>query len=156
MPPTIKRTSWKPGPAAHSTGPGSTVVVSVTEFVTHRPWGTPAVAAEGFRLRRGWPSTPGAVAIILWMDTGPRLDRSGSVTVWTDEASLMRFVTRPDHTRVVRAFRGRGAMRSLTRETTPAALSGPDARRETAAGPLLLAPVWAYAERILTGVEPWS
>ncbi|MFD6275545.1 hypothetical protein ACFWFI_08235 [Streptomyces sp. NPDC060209] len=155
MPPVIWKTSWKPGPAAHSTGPGSAVVVSVTEFVTHRPWGTPAVAAEGFRLRRSWPLTPGAVAIRLWMDTGPRLNRSGSVTVWTDEASLMRFVARPDHTRVVRAFRGRGVTRSLLRETTTAALSEPGARREAAADHLL-APVWAYTERILTGSEPWD
>ncbi|MFB4420954.1 hypothetical protein C5F59_007665 [Streptomyces sp. QL37] len=155
MPPIIWKTSWKPGPAAHSTGPGSAVVVSVTEFVTHRPWGTPAVATEGFRLRRSWPSTPGAVAIRLWMDIGPRLDRSGSVTVWTDEASLMRFVARPDHVRVVRAFRGRGVTRSLLRGTTPAALSEPGARPESAADPRL-GPVWAYAERILTGAEPWS
>ncbi|MFJ8859084.1 hypothetical protein ACIRD8_11670 [Streptomyces sp. NPDC102451] len=149
MPSGIWKTSWTYGPAAHGIGPGSGLVVSVTEFVTHRPWGTPAVAVEGLRLRRSWPRTPGAVAVRLWADTGLRLDRSGSVTVWTDEASLMGFVARPDHMRIVRAFRGRGVMRSNLRETTPDAPLGPDA------GPWQTA-VWAYAERILTGTEPWN
>lgn len=149
MPSGIWKTSWSYGPAAPGTGPRAALVVSVTEFVTHRAWGTPAVAAEGMRLRRSWPLTPGAVAVRLWMDNGIRLNRSGSVTVWADEASLMKFVARPDHMRVVRAFRGRGVMRSALRETVAAEPSGP------AAGPDL-APVWACAERILTGAEPWS
>ncbi|MFJ8751907.1 hypothetical protein ACIREO_21625 [Streptomyces sp. NPDC102441] len=139
MPSGIWKTSWTYGPAAHGIDPGSAVVVSVTEFVTHRPWGTPAVAVEGLRLRRNWPQMPGAVAVLLWADTGLRLNRSGSVTVWTDEAALTRFVAHPDHMRIVRAFRGRGVMRANLRETTPAALSGPDA------GPWPTA-VRAYAE----------
>ncbi|MFC8228337.1 hypothetical protein [Streptomyces sp. NPDC057287] len=164
MPSRIWKTSWKHGPAARSTGLGPAVIVSVTEFVTHRPWGTPAVAAEGLRLRRGWPQTSGAVAIRLWMDTGLRLNRSGSVTVWTDEASLSAFVARPDHARVVRAFRGRGVMRSALTEIAPAGLSAapPAAASDPSAAPSGpsagsgLAPAWAYAERILTGTEPWS
>ncbi|MFJ8885316.1 hypothetical protein ACIRJR_18175 [Streptomyces sp. NPDC102402] len=152
MPSGIWKTSWKNGPAADSADPGSAVVVSITEFSTHRPWGTPAVAFEGMRLRRSWPQTPGAVAIRLWMDPGPRLNRSGSVTVWTDEASLMRFVARPDHLRVVRAFRGRGVMRSVLHET---ALGAPTAGLPTVGG-TGLAPLWADAERILTGGGPWS
>ncbi|MFJ8869506.1 hypothetical protein ACIRD6_27530 [Streptomyces sp. NPDC102473] len=152
MPSGIWKTSWKSGPAAHSTGPGSSVVVSVTEFTTHRPWGTPAVAFEGMRLRRGWPRTPGAVAVRLWMDPGPRLNRSGSVTVWADEASLMRFVARPDHLRVVRAFRGRGVMRSALRET----VLGEAGAGLAPAADTGLAPLWADAERILTGGGPWS
>lgn len=152
MPTGIWKTSWKNGPAAHTTGPGSRVVVSITEFSTHRPWGTPAVAVEGMRLRRSWPRTPGAVAVRLWMDPGPRMNRSGSVTVWADEASLTRFAARPDHLRIVRAFRGRGVMRSVLRETV---LSTPDAGLPPAVG-AGLAPLWADAERILAGVGPWS
>ncbi|MFJ6854389.1 hypothetical protein ACIQM3_28375 [Streptomyces sp. NPDC091271] len=147
MPSGIRKTSWTYGPAAHGIDPGSAVVVSVTEFVTHRLWGTPAV--EGLRLRRSRPQTPGAVAVRLRAGTGLRLNRSGSVTVRTDEASLTRFVARPDHMRIVRACRGRGVMRSNLREATPSALSGPDT------GPWPTA-VRACAERILTGTEPWN
>ncbi|MFE6185884.1 hypothetical protein ACFQ6U_15805 [Streptomyces sp. NPDC056465] len=152
MPSGIWKTSWKSGPAARGTGPGSSVVVSITEYSTHRPWGTPAVAFEGMRLRRSRPRTPGAVALRLWRDPGPRPDRSGSVIVRTDEASLMRFVARPDHLRIVRAFRGRGTMRSALRET---ALGAPRAGFPQAAGPAL-APLRADAERIPTGGVPWN
>ncbi|MET7367541.1 hypothetical protein ABZS61_17120 [Streptomyces sp. NPDC005566] len=152
MPSGIWKTSWKLGPAAHSTSPGSPVVVSVTEFSTHRPWGTPAVAFEGMRLRRSWPQTTGAVAIRLWMDPGPRLNRSGSVTVWADEASLREFVARPDHVRIVRAFRGRGVMRAVLHET---ALGTPDAGIPPASG-TALGPLWADAEQILSGDVPWN
>ena len=143
MPPGIWRTSWKDGPAADRAVPGATVVVSVTEFVTHRPFGTPGVAAAGMRLRRSWPETPGAVGIRLWTDTGPRLSRSGSVTVWTDHEHLMRFVARPDHMRIARTYRNRGVMRSATWET-----------QLTTAPPL--SPLWASALRILTGAAPWT
>lgn len=143
MPSRIRKSAWKDGPAADRAVPGATVVVSVTEFVTYRPWGALPVAAAGIRLRRGWPGTPGAVSVRLWVETGPRLDRSGSVTVWTDHEHLTRFVAREDHTHIVRAYRSRGVMRSATWET----------RLTTAPA---LPSAWAEALRILNGTAPWT
>jgi hypothetical protein len=51
----------------------------------------------------------------LWAD--PLRRRSGSVSVWTDAAGLREFVGRPDHVRIVRAYRGRGVLRSAGWET---------------------------------------
>lgn len=143
MPSSIRGTAWKDGPAADTAVAGATVVVCLTEFVTHRPWGTFPVAVAGMRLLRGWPGIPGAVSVRLWADTRPRFDRSGSVTVWTDHEHLMRFVAREDHMRVVRTYRNRGVMRSATRRTR---LTTAPARPQ----------IWAATMDLLTGSAPWT
>lgn len=40
------------------------------------------------------PQTPGAVGMWLWLDIGPRMNRSGSITVWTAHDHLQGFVAR--------------------------------------------------------------
>ncbi|WP_406090787.1 hypothetical protein [Streptomyces sp. NBC_01013] len=139
MPHTLWSTAWQAGPAAEPHDRGTDVVVSVTEFVTHRPWTTPSVGAAGLRLRRTWPHTPGAVGMWLWADIGPRMNRSGSVTVWTARAHLLGFVARPDHRHIVRAYRDRGTLRSATWHTP---FTGRTALREAA---------WS----LLSGSAPW-
>ncbi|MGW6062739.1 hypothetical protein [Streptomyces sp. NPDC055189] len=104
---SIMRSPWQAGPAAHTPGP---VLVSVTEFTAHRHSQTAPIALAGLRLRRSWPGTPGAVGMWLWAD--PWHKRSGSVSLWSDERSLYAFVGRPDHLRIVRAHKDRGAMRA--------------------------------------------
>lgn len=139
MPHTLWSTHWQGGPAAPTVEPGTEVLVGVTEFVTHRPWSTLSVGTAGMRLRRTWPTTPGAVGMWLWVDVGPRMNRSGSITVWTAHEHLMGFVARPDHRRVVSAHRDRGTLRSAT-WTAP--YTSPAALRE---------PAW----RLVSGTAPW-
>ncbi|MEV0575289.1 hypothetical protein [Streptomyces sp. NPDC050392] len=136
---TLWSTAWQAGPAAGPPGRGTEVVVSVTEFVTHRPWTTLSVGAAGVRLRHTWPRTPGAVGMWLWAEIGPRMNRTGSITVWTAREHLLGFVARPDHRRIVDAYRDRGTLRSATWDTP-----------FTGRGAL-----HASARRLLTGADPW-
>jgi hypothetical protein len=87
-------------------------VVSVTDFAVARRLDTPGVMARGLRLALGWYAMEGAVGLWLW--SLPRQWRSGSITVWTDEAHLRRFVGLPAHGRIMRAYRDRGRLRSQT------------------------------------------
>ncbi|MCX5561481.1 hypothetical protein [Streptomyces sp. NBC_00038] len=128
---TILRSPWQPGPDADAhRGPA---VVSFTDFTSdtfRRSW---SVALDGLRLRRTWPRTPGAIGMWLWAD--PLQRRSGSVAVWADEARLKEFVGRPDHIRIVRAYRGHGVLRSADWET---------ARFDAAE-------TWAHAHHLISG-----
>ncbi|MFF4058839.1 hypothetical protein ACFYZ8_23140 [Streptomyces sp. NPDC001668] len=125
----ILRSRWKSGPAIPLDGP---VLVGVTDFTADGHGQAVAVALAGMRLRRTWPSTPGAVGMWLWAD--PLRRRSGSVSVWADERGLKEFTGRPDHARIVRAHHGRGELRSARREFEE---FEPDA-------------VWAYALGLIT------
>ncbi|MEU8954717.1 hypothetical protein AB0C93_10455 [Streptomyces sp. NPDC048518] len=138
MPSTIWFTPWTPGPAAEAAREEDVTgaaVVSVTEFAPHRPWTAVGVNLTGITLRRSWGEVTGAVGLWLWVDPDPRRPRSGSVSVWRDEKDLKGFVARPDHLRIMRAYRDRGAMRSAlwrapdfdgtaTREAARSFLSG--------------------------------
>ena len=108
------------------------VLVGVTDFTAHGYGQSVVVALAGMRLRRTWPSTPGAVG--MWLFADPLRRRSGSVSVWADERGLKEFTGRPDHVRIVRAHRGRGELRSARREFEE---FDPDA-------------VWAYALDLIT------
>lgn len=129
---------WKSGPDLDRSRSGP-VLVSVTEFAVHRPWEALGVVAAGFRLRQSWPRTPGAVAVRLWMDPDPCRPRTGAVSVWTGGPGLAAFVARPDHLRIVRSFRGRGRIRSYSRE-----LAHWDADA-----------AWESALPTLSGAAPW-
>jgi hypothetical protein len=102
-------TRWAPGPAI---GADSAVVVSVTDFTAHRIRDLPGIALTGLRLRMGWYAMPGAVGLWLW--SVPMQARSGSVSVWTSEDDLRRFVGLPLHVDVMRRNRDRGTLRSTT------------------------------------------
>ncbi|MEU9323400.1 hypothetical protein AB0D91_06225 [Streptomyces canus] len=86
----ILRSRWKPGPAIPL---DDVVLVGVTEFTAHGYGQSVAVALAGMRLRRTWPSTPGAVG--MWLFADPLRRRSGSVSVWADERGLKEFTGRP-------------------------------------------------------------
>ena len=103
--------TWIPftaGPEVRADGP---VVVSLTDF-TFRRRHLPAVARLGLRLRQGWYAMPGAVGLWLWAE--PLRGRSGSVSVWTNEDDLRRFVRLPAHTAIMRDWRSRGSLRATT------------------------------------------
>jgi hypothetical protein len=123
---------WKQGPAALS-GP---VLVSITDFELHRVRDMPRVYVEGARLRRAWPSIGGALGMWLWMK--PLRKRAGSVSVWSSEEDLRRFVRWPRHVAVMRRYRDAGELSS-----TSWAETGFDAPA-----------VWARAAARLGGGDP--
>jgi heme-degrading monooxygenase HmoA len=96
---------WTQGPLTAADGP---VLVSVTDFHVARARDLPAVWAEGLRLRRAWPSMPGAVGMWLWAK--PLRRRSGSVSVWRSEDDLRRFVRWPRHVEIMRRYRDSGEL----------------------------------------------
>jgi len=102
-------TPCAPGPDAAASGP---VVVSVTDFTVARWRHVPGIALTGLRLRMGWYAMPGAVGLWLW--SLPAQRRSGSISVWTGEDELRRFVALPEHVAVMRRNRDRGALRATT------------------------------------------
>jgi hypothetical protein len=102
-------TPWASGPATAVT---SSVVVSVTDFASHRRRDLAGVALVGLRLRMGWYAMPGAVGLWLW--SLPLQARSGSISVWTSEDDLRRFVGLPLHVEVMRRNARRGTVRATT------------------------------------------
>ena len=102
-------TRWTPGPAREAGGP---VVVSVTDFTSHRRRDYPSVIATGLRLQMGWYALRGAVGLRLW--SLPLAGRSGSISVWESAEALREFVALPAHIEIMRRYRDRGRLRSTT------------------------------------------
>lgn len=50
----------------------------------------------------------------MWLWTEPLRGRCGSVAIWQDEQALRNFVAWPDHVTIMRRYRGRGRLRSVT------------------------------------------
>jgi hypothetical protein len=120
MPVPVWFAPWKPGPAGAAVPDGEAggpAVVSVTGFAAYRPWTSLGIHVTGLALRRTWDTTEGAIGLWLWSVPDLLRPHSGSVSVWRDEDHLRAFVARPDHVRIMRAYRGRGALRSATWRT---------------------------------------
>jgi hypothetical protein len=100
-------TPWVPGPVDPGDAP---VLVSVTDFSAHHRRVLPSVATNGMRMRMGWYAMPGAVGMWLWML--PIAGRGGSVSVWSSEEDLERFVGLPHHVDIMRRYGDRGTVRS--------------------------------------------
>jgi len=98
---------WTPGPEVKTEGP---VIVSFTDLTVHRFRDIIACAASGLSLRKGWYAMPGAVGLWLW--SSPLERRSGSISVWTNEDDLLRFVRLPRHLAIMREHRKCGTLRS--------------------------------------------
>jgi hypothetical protein len=103
--PMLRATAWRPGPEEAADGP---VLVSLTDYTAHRWRDLPGVWVSGLRLARSWPTRQGAVGLWLWAD--PLRRRSGSISVWTNEDDLRRFVRWPVHLAIVRKYRPRGTL----------------------------------------------
>lgn len=99
----IIRYPWKRGAAARA--PAGRVVVSATKFNYRRLRDMPAVGLHGWRLRRGWGSRPGALGLIVGGQPLKRI--TYSLSVWTSEDDLRRFLGSPEHVRLVRGYRPR-------------------------------------------------
>lgn len=101
------KTALTPGPEASTDGP---VVVSLTKFTARRFRDLPAIARDGLALTRGWWAMPGAIGVILYFDPARR--QGGSLSVWTSETHLRRFVALPRHVEIMRHYRERMSIRS--------------------------------------------
>jgi hypothetical protein len=107
------RNPWKPGPEE---GTGGKVVVSATRFEYRRRRDIPLVSVHAWRLRRAWGSRPGAVGLITGGE--PHRAITYSLSIWRSEDDLRRFLSSPEHVRLVRGFRPRLiASRSVLWET---------------------------------------
>lgn len=112
---TVWFAPWQDGPVPGA--PERQVVVSVTQFAPRRPWAAVGVGLAGLALRRNWRQVEGALGLWLWTTPDLLRPRSGSVTLWRHEDDLGNFVASPEHRRIVRAYRDRGALRSATWRT---------------------------------------
>jgi len=88
------------------------LLVSATDFYVPRAADLVRVYLEGLRLRRAWPSLSGAVGMWTW--TMPLRNRAGSVSVWRDESDLRRFIRWAPHVHVMRDYRDRGEVSSIS------------------------------------------
>jgi len=78
----------------------------MNDYLIHRLRDIPRVAFEGYRLRRGWPQTDGALGLWVAGLRGGR--RQVSVSVWRSAEDLRRFVSSPAHLRIMREYRDAG------------------------------------------------
>ena len=93
---------------------GRAVIVSVTEYTSHRRRDLPGVAYRGIRLREGWYAMPGAIGLWLW--SLPGAGRGGSISVWSSADALERFITLPRHLGIMNRYQDRGSVRSTSWE----------------------------------------
>jgi hypothetical protein len=100
---------WTRGPAEPGDGP---VVVSVTDYLPRSARHYPGVVAQGLRLRAGWFALDGAIGLLL--HGLPLQLRSGSLSFWTSEEALRRYVGLPRHVAVMRRYGALGDLRSKT------------------------------------------
>lgn len=96
---------WRSGTHEPHAGP---VHVSMNDFLIHKVADVPRVAREGMRFRHHWPETSGALG--LWVGAVGTVRRQISVSVWRDPDDLKQFVRSPAHLRIMREFRGTGAL----------------------------------------------
>lgn len=113
----IARTRWKPGRAFGR--PGGPFLVSYTEFTPRSQRDLPSIFRASEQLRDEGTRLEGAIGIVTYWQ--PFRCRGGSLSFWTDEAALRRFVSLPFHVEIMHAYRDRGRIRrSDGRPTTSA------------------------------------
>lgn len=113
------------GPVAHSDGP---MVVSLTEFTPRDAHDWPLIARDGLALTRGWWAMAGAIGVVLYGDVRHRC--GGSLSLWTSEEDLRRFVALPRHTAIMRRYRDRGTVRAAVWTADAVDLNATLAQRE--------------------------
>lgn len=71
---------------------------------------SPAHGRDRVWASAGWYGLPGAIGLYLWIDLPKRC--VGSLSVWTNETDLQRWVGLPRHVQVMRRYKPRGTARS--------------------------------------------
>ncbi len=105
---------WQSGPEDRADGP---VLVSLTDYTMRSLRSYPGIVRAGSHLALGWYGLPGAVGLFLWTD--PLRRHTGSVSVWTDERQMRRWVGLPYHRQIMRRYRTRGSLMSTTWTAEP-------------------------------------
>jgi hypothetical protein len=114
------------GPLPRHDGP---MIVSLTEFTPRHARDWPLIARDGLALTRGWWAMAGAIGVVLYGDLRHR--RGGSLSLWTNEEDLRRFVALPRHVAIMRRYRDRGTVRAATWTAEGLDLDATLAQRET-------------------------
>ncbi|MFT3925293.1 MAG: hypothetical protein QM778_22335 [Myxococcales bacterium] len=110
----MTRLPWKTGPAA----PGASVFLSATRFSYRSFLSMPAVLTHGLRLRSQWPTLEGAVG--MWTAASLYKRTTYTLTAWSSEQDLARWIMSPYHTRLMRDFRGHLESSCVVSWTAPA------------------------------------
>jgi hypothetical protein len=96
------RLSWQIGSSDGKAGP---ILWSATRFTYRRLVDMPGVFLHGLGLRRSWPEIEGAIGVFLAGDLFRRT--TYTVSAWTDDASLRRWLRSPAHAQLVRRYLSR-------------------------------------------------
>jgi hypothetical protein len=108
----LAEASWKAGPAAPSEG---VALVSLTDFTFARWRDLPGAWLAAARLRHGWRKHDRAIGLMLWAQPWRR--RSGSISIWQNEAELRHFIRTPEHVAIMRGYRTRMSGTAVTWHT---------------------------------------
>ncbi|HET9154032.1 MAG TPA: hypothetical protein VFN85_07950 [Solirubrobacterales bacterium] len=106
------RTRWKRGRAGERDG---SALVSYTEFRPRSLRDMPAIYRASERLRDEGVRLEGAIGIVTYWQPFRRC--VGSLSFWTGEDALRRFVSLPFHVEIMRAYRDRGRLRAVSWRT---------------------------------------
>jgi hypothetical protein len=101
---------WRHGELGEASGP---LLVSATRFTYKSLWDMPGVYWNGLRLRRAWPRFPGSIGVSISADMARR--STYTISLWRSEEDLKKFVSHPEHLKLMRAYRPR--MRSSSMAT---------------------------------------
>ena len=91
---------WKRGAVP---GAGPACVISATRTEIARSRDVPGISVGGLSLRARWAENPGSIGMQIAMDLRHRV--SWSLSAWTTEDDLDRFVRSEHHLRVVAPYR---------------------------------------------------
>jgi hypothetical protein len=102
------KSRWRTGPAAGVEGG----LVSATRTVMHRYRDLPGILRGGSRLLRHWDEHDGGIGVQVAVDLIRRT--SWTVSLWTDEEALRRFVRSSRHQATIRPYRSRVTVTGVT------------------------------------------
>ncbi len=102
------RSRWRSGSATGTEGG----LVSATRTVVHRYRDLPGILRGGSRLLRHWDEHEGGIGVQVAVDLVRRT--SWTVSLWTSEAALTRFVRSDRHQVTIGPYRSRVTVSSIT------------------------------------------
>jgi heme-degrading monooxygenase HmoA len=102
------RSRWQSGSATGA--PGG--LVSATRTVVHRYRDLPGILRAGSRLLRHWDEHEGGIGVQVVVDLARRT--SWTVSLWTSEAALRRFVRSDRHQLTIGPYRSRVTVTGTT------------------------------------------
>ncbi|MEV5652451.1 hypothetical protein AB0L57_29740 [Nocardia sp. NPDC052254] len=106
----VLNSDWKPGPARDAEGP---FMISLTQFTTTHIADIPDIWRASERLGNQLAQIEGAVGVLTYIR--PMRRQVGSLSIWTDQRGLSKFIGLPYHVEIMRKYKTRGLpIRSAT------------------------------------------